>query len=90
MFIIRVKGNNSSSRKNLFDKLRNNGIFVNIHYIPIYKHPYYSKRGYKNLENAEKYYEQAISIPIYPNLKKEDLEKIKNVINSNQNFQTLF
>ena len=90
LFIIRVKGNNSSSRKNLFDKLRNNGIFVNIHYIPIYKHPYYSKRGYKNLENAEKYYEQAISIPIYPNLKKEDLEKIKNVINSNQNFQTLF
>ena len=41
LFIIRVQSKDSNARKNLFDKLRNNGIFVNIHYIPIYKQPYY-------------------------------------------------
>ncbi len=90
LFIIRVASNDSNSRKNLFDKLRNNGIFVNVHYIPIYKQPYYKKLGYKNLENAEIYYNQAISIPIYPYLKKSELNKIVSVIKSEQNFQTLF
>jgi len=90
LFIIRVASNDSNSRKNLFDKLRNNGIFVNVHYIPIYKQPYYKKLGYKNLENAEIYYNQAISIPIYPYLNKSELNKIVSVIKSEQNFQTLF
>ena len=90
LFIIRVASNDSNSRKNLFEKLRNNGIFVNVHYIPIYKQPYYKKLGYKNLENAEIYYNQAISIPIYPYLKKSELNKIVSVIKSEQNFQTLF
>ena len=90
LFIIRVASTDSNSRKNLFDKLRNNGIFVNVHYIPIYKQPYYKKLGYKNLKNTETYYSQAISIPIYPYLKKSELKKIVSVIKSEQNFQTLF
>ena len=90
LFIIRVTSVDDKSRKNLFDKLRNNGIFVNVHYIPIYKQPYYKKLGYKNLKNTETYYKQAISIPIYPYLKKSELNKIVSVIKSDQNFQTLF
>ena len=92
LFVIRVSvsSKDAYSRKNLFDKLRNNGIFVNIHYIPIYKQPFYKKLGYKNLENTETYYKQAISIPIYPYLKKRELNKILSVIKSEQNFQTLF
>ena len=92
LFVIRVLASSKDaySRKNLFDKLRNNGIFVNIHYIPIYKQPFYKKLGYKNLENTETYYKQAISIPIYPYLKKRELNKILSVIKSDQNFQTLF
>ena len=90
LFIIRVQSKDSNARKNLFDKLRNNGIFVNIHYIPIYKQPYYKKIGFKDLRNAEKYYSEAISIPIFPDLKMNDLKFIENIIRSDQNYQTLF
>lgn len=54
-------------RNELFSRLRKAGIGVNIHYIPVYHQPYYKGLGvkYKSLENAEYYYERAISIPIF-------------------------
>ena len=65
-------------RKQLFDYLRQNSIGVNVHYIPVYLQPYYKNydfyEGY--CPNAESYYERAISLPIYPDLTKEDLQYI--------------
>lgn len=66
------------SRKEAFDKLRAAGIGVNVHYIPVYKHPYYQNHGYKDVkcENAENLYEKIISLPIYPGLTYEEQEYV--------------
>ena len=70
------------SRLEVFNFLRNQGIGVNVHYIPIYKHPYYRSRfGEIYLKNSEKYYKNAITLPLYPSLStcEQDyvIEKLK-------------
>ena len=81
LFIIRV---NKNIRRMLFNKLRKKGYYVNIHYIPIHFHPYYRKLGFKKgmFPNSEKYYDEAISLPIYPNLTKKHLLKIIKIVKS--------
>lgn len=76
-------------RRDVFDLLRSQGIGVNVHYIPVYRHPYYQAHGYQNVvcENAEEYYKRAISLPIYPGLTKEEQEYvIRHVIEACQGF----
>lgn len=65
LFIIEV-----SNRKKLYDFLRENHIFSQIHYIPLHTFPYYKNIGYHNadLKNAENYYSKCISLPMYPSL----------------------
>lgn len=60
-------------RKKIFDSLRKSGIGVNVHYIPVYKHPYYQKNGYEGVccKNGEAFYSKAISLPIFPLLTDE-------------------
>lgn len=74
LYIICLENKNESSHSYVFKKLREKGILVNLHYIPVYLHPFYQKLGFKKgyCKNAEKFYSRAISIPIYPNLTKED------------------
>ena len=69
LFIIEVE-----DRKELYDFLRTQDIFTQIHYIPVHKLPYYKRIGYENadLSNAENYYSKCISLPMYPSLKKEE------------------
>ena len=66
------------SRKEVFDALREKNIGVNVHYIPVYKHPYYQEHGYENVccEHAEQYYERAISLPMYPLLTDEEQDYV--------------
>ena len=82
LFIIRV---NKFIRKKIFDKMRKFGFYVNIHYIPIHLQPYYKRLGFKKgmFPNAEKYYNEAISIPIYPNLTNKNQQKIINLLKAN-------
>lgn len=65
-------------RKDVFDKLRQAGIGVNVHYIPVYHHPYYQKNGYRDIHcrEAEKFYERAISLPIFPDLTREQQDYV--------------
>ena len=59
------------------------GINVNLHYIPVYRHPYYqSLKTFKfgDFPNAEKYYSTAISIPIFPDLDEKDRLHISNSV----------
>ena len=92
LYIIRVNENSSYNQKILFEKFRASGIWVNLHYIPIYKQPYYSKMGFnfKNYPNAEKYYKEAISLPIFPSLKEEDQIRIVDIVNKPLGYQNLF
>ena len=71
LYIIRT-----NRRKELFNYLRVNKIFVQVHYIPLNIMPYYKNLGYKkgDMPEAEKYYEECLSLPMYPTLKKEEQE----------------
>jgi UDP-4-amino-4,6-dideoxy-N-acetyl-beta-L-altrosamine transaminase len=79
LFVIEVE-----NRKELYDFLRQNGIFSQIHYIPIHTFPYYKKIGYEdaNLLNSEKYYSKCISLPMYPTLSNKEQDYIINKIKS--------
>ena len=84
LYIIRLRTSMPKLDKlSLFKMMRKNGILVNLHYIPIYKHPYYKKIGYNDLDfpESEKYYEEAISIPIHTLLKKSEQDYvIQNIL----------
>lgn len=75
LYVIKVE---ASERKRIFDRLRAAGIGVNVHYIPVYHHPYYRKHGYASvfLENSEKLYQSLISLPIFPALTDEEQEYV--------------
>ena len=91
LYIIRVKKQAGIDRKVIFEKLRNEGIFVNVHYIPIYRQPYYSEKfDFKKFPNSEKYYSEAISIPIYPGLDDKKINRIYEIITTPRNHQTIF
>jgi UDP-4-amino-4,6-dideoxy-N-acetyl-beta-L-altrosamine transaminase len=55
------------SRQQVFDELRQDGVGVNVHYIPIHTQPHYQELGFKegNFPNSEVYYSRAISIPLF-------------------------
>lgn len=65
----------------IFNQLHQSGIGVNLHYIPVYRQPYYSRLGYKkeNYPISENYYNHAISLPIYPTMSMEEQEKVISV-----------
>lgn len=71
LYVIRLKLDEiNASHRAVFDALRAAGIGANIHYIPVYRQPYYEQMGFKEgycLE-AEQYYAEAISLPMYPAL----------------------
>ena len=93
LYIIRINSNNNGLNRNfVFEKLRNNGVYVNVHYIPIYRHPYYQKMNFKlkDYPEAEKYYKEAISIPIFPGMTSEQQEKIISIISEPIGYQNLF
>ena len=75
LFPIRVK---AEKRKYIFDELRKNEIGVNVHYIPVHTQPFYRDMAcdYGCLEEAEKYYSECISLPLYPDLTAEDQDYI--------------
>ena len=83
LYIIRVHAGAKKSRNELFVELHNADIFVNLHYIPIYRQPYYLTKNYNmnDYPNAELYYKQAISLPIYPDLKKGEIDYVIDTIN---------
>ncbi len=82
LFIIKVK--NKKNHKILFNYLRKNKIFVNLHYLPIHLHPFYRSLGFKKNDypNSENYSLSALSIPIYPNLKLKDQNKVIKLISN--------
>jgi UDP-4-amino-4,6-dideoxy-N-acetyl-beta-L-altrosamine transaminase len=93
LYIIRVKSKQVGySHNESFERLRNAGIIVNLHYIPIYRHPYYSTMGFNINEfpQAEKYYSEAISLPIYPGLTLHDQALILRVLQFPFGHQNIF
>ena len=70
LFVIQV-----AQRKELYDYLRANDIYTQVHYIPVPMLPYYQDLGYdmKDFPHTMDYYQQCLSIPMYPSLKEEEI-----------------
>ena len=71
LYVIRLKLNKiNKTHKEVFDELRAKNIGVNLHYIPVYSQPHYQQFGFnaEDFPEAEKYYQEAISLPMYSSL----------------------
>jgi UDP-4-amino-4,6-dideoxy-N-acetyl-beta-L-altrosamine transaminase len=73
LYIIEV-----DKRKELYDFLKQHNIFTQIHYIPVHLMPYYRQFGWKegDMPNAEKYYQNCLSLPMYPTLTENEQEYV--------------
>lgn len=79
LYVVQVDTNKiSKTRSSFFKFMRENGVNVNVHYIPVYKQPYYKNLGYINGDcyQTETYYSNCLSLPIYPALTKTEQDKI--------------
>lgn len=78
LFVVQV---DPQSRLRIFEGLREAGVLVNLHYIPVYRHPFYSKIGYDpaDFPNAENYYSRAISLPMFPKLRDIQVREISKL-----------
>lgn len=79
LYVIRLKQKElSKGRKEIFEALREKGIGVNVHYIPVHAQPYYEQLGFNqgDFPEAEAYYETAISLPMFPDLNDEQIQYI--------------
>lgn len=72
----------SVRREEIFKALQAENIGVNVHYIPVYYHPYYQELGYEKglCPNAELFYERAITLPLYPRMTDDDVEDVINAV----------
>lgn len=74
LYVIRLKLNEiSKTHKEVFNALREQGIGVNLHYIPVHTQPYYQAMGfqYGDFPESERYYQEAISLPMYHTMTQE-------------------
>jgi UDP-4-amino-4,6-dideoxy-N-acetyl-beta-L-altrosamine transaminase len=85
LYIIRLKlAEIDKTHLQVFEALRALGIGVNLHYIPVYRQPYYENLGFKagHCVEAEQYYVEAISLPMYPGLTNAQHDKVIESIKS--------
>lgn len=74
-----------NDRRVVFDALRQAGIGVNVHYIPVHTQPYYQDLGFKwgDFPEAETYYRRAISLPMFPGLTDSEFEFVVETLKKN-------
>lgn len=93
LYVVRIpEGSALGTRGQVFERLRANGIGVNLHYIPIYRQPYYGKFGYRAEEfpESEKYYKEAISLPIFPGLSPREQGRVVDLLKAQTGHQNIF
>ncbi|MDA9842429.1 UDP-4-amino-4,6-dideoxy-N-acetyl-beta-L-altrosamine transaminase [Gammaproteobacteria bacterium] len=83
LYIIRLNLDEISvTHESVFESFRDNNIMVNLHYIPIHLQPFYQDMGFSegDYPEAEKYYSEAISIPLHPSLSFEDQDLVVELL----------
>lgn len=87
LYVIQLRESVKKSRKEVFEQMRNAGIGVNVHYIPVHLQPYYQAHfGYSenDFPISENYYENALTLPLYPDLTDEQqlyiVETLREII----------
>lgn len=88
LYIIRLQLDKLKvDRRKIYEALLKENIGVNVHYIPVYYHPYYRQLGFQTgiCPNAEKLYEEMITLPLFPKMAEEDvidvISAVKKVLN---------
>jgi UDP-4-amino-4,6-dideoxy-N-acetyl-beta-L-altrosamine transaminase len=82
LYVIRLRLESLEwSRRKVFETLRTMGLGVQVHYIPVYTHPYYRQQescgaSPVRCDRAEQYYEEAISLPLFPKMTDDDVEYV--------------
>lgn len=79
LYVIRLKLDKiTKTHRQVFEELRQHGIGVNLHYIPVHTQPYYQQLGFKygDFPQVEEYYQEAISLPLYYGLTQENQDRV--------------
>lgn len=83
LYVIRLKLDNiNRSHRQVFESLREQGIGVSLHYIPVHTQPHYQKMGFRkgDFPEAERYYAEALSLPMYPTLSEADHQQVSKAL----------
>ncbi|MCM1539466.1 MAG: UDP-4-amino-4,6-dideoxy-N-acetyl-beta-L-altrosamine transaminase [bacterium] len=83
LYILRIRPERLTiGRRQFFDAMAAENICCNVHYIPVYYHPYYEKLGYRKgiCPNAEKLYEEIMSLPLYYAMTDQDVEDVIHAV----------
>lgn len=86
LFILRLNFSKlKMDKQKFFENLKDKGIHCQVHYIPIYWHPYYQQLGYVkgSCPVSEAFYEEAVSIPLFPSMSNEDVQYVIDTISQN-------
>lgn len=78
LYVVRVSGNH----RPIFEELREQGILVNLHYMPVYLQPFYRELGFAPglCPEAERYYAEAISLPMFPSMTDEQQDTVIDAV----------
>lgn len=83
LYVIRLQLDKiNKTHLQVFEQLREGGIGVNLHYIPVHMQPYYQDMGFKNgdFPEAERYYQEAISLPMFSTMSEQQQSKTVSVL----------
>ncbi len=83
LYPVRIKKNKKGlTQREVFEVFHSRGINVNLHYIPVYRQPYFSSMGFKEgyCPEAENYFKETMTLPMYPTLHESDQAKVINVL----------
>lgn len=70
------------TKQQIFEEMKEQGVVLNLHYIPVHRQPYYEKFGFRqgDFPQSEKYYEEAFTLPLYYDLSNDEQDHIVEVL----------
>jgi UDP-4-amino-4,6-dideoxy-N-acetyl-beta-L-altrosamine transaminase len=84
LYPIQVTATSGIDQQSLYQALTRAGVLVNLHYIPVYRQPYYARLGFKPgyCPHAEDYFKSSISIPVYASMTETQQQRVVELIQS--------
>ena len=89
LYPIRVRESRcGKTQRQVYDTLREAGVAVNLHYIPVYRQPYYEAMGFNAgyCPEAERFHKETISLPMYPTIKEDEqlhvIDSVRKILTS--------
>lgn len=83
LFVVRLQLDKiTCTQRETFERMRRDGIGVNLHYIPIHTQPWYARMGFQpsDFPNALTYYQEAITLPLHPNLTEKEQQSVATAL----------